>query len=426
MRAQTVPVDDLLVGHPNPVEAAREHVATNALRDGPLQRIGLELEMHLVDLASPGGRPAWSTVQCALAALPALPGGSTVSVEPGGQVELSTPPLVGVGAAVAALRADRAVLVAALAALGLGAAPLGSDPARAPARTNPGPRYAAMQRHFEAVGTGAPGLQMMTATAALQVNLDAGPSVGWPGRLTHLRGLLPVLAAISATSAHLGGRSSGWRSMRQQAWAGLDPRRAGPVAGRTTGQDWPGRWADHALAAPVMMTLEAGVETPTTRCVPFAAWLRRPHLLGRAATLADLDHHLTTLFPPLRPRGYLELRCLDALPDRWWPAVAALVVTLADDPVAADQAADACGPLADGDTATALASAARDGLAEPALRAAVRACTEIAARHAPPGLEDDLAVLAALAADGRSVGEELRARAEKDGPLRLLEEEARA
>jgi len=173
-----------------------------------------------------------------------------------------------------------------------------------------------------------------------------------------------------------------------------------------------------------MMTLEAGVEAPTTREVPLAAWLERPDLLGRPATLADLDHHLTTLFPPLRPRGYLELRCLDALPDRWWPAVAALVATLADDPAAADRAAEACAVLGDADLA--LAAAARHGLDAPALRAAVRTCTDVAARHAPAGLEDDLALLAALAADGRWVGEELRARAHEDGPLRLLEEEARA
>ena len=63
--------------------------------------------------------------------------------------------------------------------------------------------------------------------------------------------------------------------------------------------------------------------------------------------MADLDYHLTTLFPPVRPRGYLELRCLDALPDRWWPALAALTVTLADDPVAADAAAELCAPVAD-------------------------------------------------------------------------------
>jgi glutamate--cysteine ligase len=423
MTAQAVPVADPIRDAPDPVTAAREHVAAIALRDGAVERVGLELEMHLVDLAEPTRRPAWPVVQRVLAALPPLPGGCAVTVEPGGQVELSTPATLGVGAAIDALRTDRQVLARTLAGLGLGAAPLGTDPAREPARTNPSARYAAMQRHFEAVGTGVAGLQMMTATAALQVNLDAGPTTGWADRLAHLRRLLPVLAAISATSSHLGGRSSGWHSMRQQVWAGLDPRRAGPVAAGSSSPDWPARWAEHALAAPVMMTREAGVELPTTRCLPFAAWLRRPELLGRPATSADLDHHLTTLFPPLRPRGYLELRCLDALPDRWWPAVAALVVTLADDPVAADLAADACAPLDDSAT---LELAARDGLASPALRAAVRACTDIAARHAPPGLEGQLARLAELATDGRGVGEELRTRAETVGPARLLEEEARA
>ena len=63
--------------------------------------------------------------------------------------------------------------------------------------------------------------------------------------------------------------------------------------------------------------------------------------------MADLDYHLTTLFPPVRPRGYVEIRCLDALPDRWWPALAALVATLVDDPVAADEAAELCAPVAD-------------------------------------------------------------------------------
>ena len=63
--------------------------------------------------------------------------------------------------------------------------------------------------------------------------------------------------------------------------------------------------------------------------------------------MKDWVDHLSTLFPPVRPRGYLELRCLDALPDRWWPAVAALVTTLVDDPVAADEAAEACAPVAD-------------------------------------------------------------------------------
>ena len=90
--------------------------------------------------------------------------------------------------------------------------------------------------------------------------------------------------------------------------------------------------------------------------------------------MADLDYHLTTLFPPVRPRGYLELRCLDALPDRWWPALAAITVTLVDDPVAADAAAELCAPVADS-----WETAARHGLDDETIRRAVTGCAELAA-----------------------------------------------
>src|SRR6476646_4751084 len=76
------------------LEAVRDHVAGQALRDDrPVgtSRVGLELESHLVDLAAPQRRPAWGEIAAALDDLPLLPGGSRVSVEPGGQVELSGP-----------------------------------------------------------------------------------------------------------------------------------------------------------------------------------------------------------------------------------------------------------------------------------------------------------------------------------------------
>ena len=417
MSAQTLPESDALAGVADPVAAARQWISAAALRPGTARQVGLELELHLVDLGQPLRRPGWARVQAALAGLPPMPAGSSVTLEPGGQVELSTPPLPDVVAAVTALRADRAALAVGLAEAGLGAAPLGTDPAREPVRVNPQPRYAAMERHFDAVGCGAPGRAMMTATAAIQVNLDAGPAEGWADRFDLLHSLAPVLVAVSATSAYLAGRASGWHSMRQQAWSGIDHGRTGPVPGGAPGE----RWADYALAAPVMMVRDGDRLDPVTRRFSFAEWLADPARGGRRATAADLDHHLTTLFPPIRPRGYLEIRCLDALPDRWWPALAALTVTLADDPVAADRAAELCGPVAGR-----VEEAARWGLEDPQLRAVVRGCTRVAAEHAPPALAADLAAIADLAEVGRCVGDELRARTRDHGPLRLLEEEARA
>jgi glutamate--cysteine ligase len=409
--------DDPLVAARDPLEAARAHVATSALRPDAGGRVGLELELHLVDLTRPGERPAWPQVEALGRSIGPLPAGSAVTWEPGGQVELSTTPQPDLVTAIEALRADRAALSRALAAAGHGAAPLGTDPARGVRRTNPRSRYAAMEAYFDAAGCGEPGRAMMSSTAALQVNLDAGPAAGWEERTALLGALVPVLVAVSAGSTYLAGRASGWRSMRQQAWTGVDPGRTRPVGGGPPGE----RWAEYALSAPVMMLREGERLLPPPRRLPFGAWLADPAVVGRPATVNDLDHHLTTLFPPVRPRGYVEIRCVDALPDRWWPALAALTVTLADDPVAADRAAEACAPVRG-----AHVEAARDGLDHPGLRAAAATCTRVAAERAPAPLAEDLAALADLVARGRGPGDELHARAQEVGPLRLLEEEADA
>ena len=87
------------------LEAAVAHVAGAALRPGPVGPVGLELEAHLVDLDAPASRVPWQRIRDLVDALPAMPAGSRVTIEPGGQVELSSPPYPDVAAAVAALRA---------------------------------------------------------------------------------------------------------------------------------------------------------------------------------------------------------------------------------------------------------------------------------------------------------------------------------
>ncbi len=420
MTAQTLstqpPADDLTLDG-DPVSAAREHVAAGALTPGTRRRVGLELEFHLVDLARPATRPTWDAVQRLVAGLPPMPSGSSVTLEPGGQVELSTRPGEDVVAAVATLRDDRTALGAALATSGHGLAAIGADPARPVRRVNPGARYAAMEEHFEAMGCAAPGRAMMSATAALQVNLDAGPEHGWGARLAHVRSLVPMLVALSATSPYLGGRTSGWHSMRQEAWYGIDHARSAPVSAGSL----PEAWADYALAAPVMLVRDGEGLLAVTERITFLDWLLEPRRIGRPATLTDLEYHLTTLFPPVRPRGYLELRCIDALPDRWWPALAALAATLVDVPAAADASAEVCEPITGR-----LEGAARTGTDDPDLDRAVRGCVEVAARHCPVALRPEVEELAELVLSGRTPSSELRRLAETQGPLRVLEEEAHA
>ena len=409
--------EDLLLSARDPLEAARQHVAETALADTSGRLVGLELEYHLVDLVHPARRPTWDQAQRLAGDVGPLPSQSAVTLEPGGQIELSTPPADGVVAAVAALRADEEVLRARLRESGFGAVALGTDPARPVARINPGPRYHAMEAHFDALGCAGAGKEMMSGTAALQVNLDAGPATGWGDRLNLIRSLVPMLVAVSSTSPYLGGRSSGWHSMRQGIWQGIDHARSDPMPGGEPTD----AWAGYALDAPVMLVDSGGQLRPVTSRVSFADWLRGSSPFGRRPSMTDLDYHLTTLFPPVRPRGYVEIRCVDALPGRWWPALAALVATLVDDPEAADAAAELCAPVAD-----AWQTAAREGLADPAVRSAVTACVELAARRCPAGLREEVEELADLIASGRTPSGEIRSRVEAADPFVVLEEEAHA
>jgi glutamate--cysteine ligase len=397
------------------LDGALAHVAEAALRPGPVGAVGLELEAHLVDLADPAARVPWRRVRRVADAVPTLPRGSRLTLEPGGQVELSGPPLAGVAAAVAALRADRAELAAALATEGLGSAPVGADPLRPPRRVSPAARYAAMEEHFAAAGCADAGTAMMSGTASLQVNLEAGPRAGWSARVALAHQIGPVLVAVSACSPVAAGRAGGWVSHRQRVWGQIDQARCGPLLG---GADPAGEWARYALVAPVMLVRdpESGEAVPVRARVPFADWVTGAAPLGgRRPTTADLDYHLTTLFPPVRPRGWLEIRYLDAAPEPWWPALAAVTTTLLDDPVAAGRAAAATEPVAG-----AWDRAARRGLADRALHTAARACLAAACDAAPAALRREVTALADLVDRGRSPGDDLLHTVRTGGPAAAL------
>ena len=397
------------------LDEAVEHVTRAALRAGPPGQVGLEVEGHLVDLDAPARRVSWPRVRAAVERVGPLPGRSRLTVEPGGQLELSGPPARDVADAVAAVRADRAVLCAALAGARLGLAPLGADPLRRPERVNPAARYAAMEEHFAAVGCAEAGRAMMTSTASVQVNLEAGPAAGWSARVALAHQLGPVLVAVSACSPLLAGRRTGWRSSRQRVWGEVDQARCGPLLG---GTDPAGEWAAYALSAPVMLVRDpvSGVAEPVRGRTAFADWVTgEVPLGGRRPTADDLDYHLTTLFPPVRLRGFLEIRYLDAAPEPWWPALAAVTAGLLDDPVAADRAAAASAPVAG-----AWDRAARRGLADDDLRAAARGCLEAAVPAVPAALRPEVETLADLVERGGCPGDALLADAARHGPAGAL------
>jgi glutamate--cysteine ligase len=165
----------------------------------------------------------------------------------------------------------------------------------------------------------------------------------------------------------------------------------------TASGDDPGTdWARYALKAPVMLVLNPDA-VPVTHYVPFTDWADGRMLLGgRRPTVADLDYHLTTLFPPVRPRRWLEIRYLDSVPDDMWPAIVFTLVALLDDPVAADIAAEAVEPVA-----TAWDTAARIGLGDRRLYAAANRCVAAAAERVPADLDEGMQRLVEAVERGR-------------------------
>jgi ergothioneine biosynthesis glutamate--cysteine ligase EgtA len=305
-------------------------------------------------------------------------------VEPGGQLELSSAPAATLGELHEVAGRDLAALRDAAAAVGLELCGCGLDPMRPPRRVLDLPRYAAMEKFFDREGPW--GRQMMCGTASVQVCLDAGDDStgesGYRSRWRLLHAIGPVLVAAFANSPLRAGRPTGWRSARQQVWAHMDPGRT--RAPRTPAADGDPReaWAAYALDAGLMCVREPdSADWAAPPGLTFRDWLRGSGSGAlRAPTCEDLDYHLSTLFPPVRPRGHMELRMIDAQPGDGWIVPAAVVTALADDERAADAALAAAEPVWDTPAGARdpWVRAARNGPADPCIGQASRKCFEAA------------------------------------------------
>jgi glutamate--cysteine ligase len=288
------------------------------------ERIGLEMEWPVCRAGDVTARP--ESVEMSQIIQCRLPHGSRVTFEPGGQVELSTAPRACVPEVLAAAHADERELRAELAALGLTAETLAVDDRRPPRRVLDHGRYAAMEGFFAAQGNS--GMWMMCNTASTQVNVSHDSSDPYQRWFT-MNLVAPVLIAAFANSPGTGLDGGRWASVRQGIWWSVDGPRTRPVRTDIAPER---AWLDYALAADVMFVRgrdPGGADgTALLPGLPFGAWMADGHEIGWP-TADDLRYHLSTLFPPVRPRGWLELRVLDALPG-WMRDVATLTVAAAD------------------------------------------------------------------------------------------------
>jgi glutamate--cysteine ligase len=329
-------------------EEAEAYVASVCFKHGPPQLVGVELEwllyrpstprrpLELPALTAALGPHAPSTLDPGSAALP-LPAGSLVTVEPGGQVELASPALPDLTRLLADVSRDVTALHTLLARSGLHPHPRAADPLRPPSRLLDLPRYQAMEHAFDRIGPY--GRSGMCSTAAVQVSLDPGEGRDIALRWAALHAIGPVLLAAFANSPRMHGRRTGWKSSRMACWLTLDPARTAPPP--IIDDDPAGAWARRVLQTPLLCVRRAGAWDVQGR-VTFADWIAGA--LPEPPTTGDLDYHVTTLFPPVRPRGHLEVRYVDAQPGRRWALPVAVLAAALSSPEVTDRVLAACEP----------------------------------------------------------------------------------
>jgi glutamate--cysteine ligase len=227
----------------------------------------------------------------------------------------------------------------------------GADPFRDPVRTLRKSRYDAMEAYFDRWGS--VGRKMMCGSASIQVNVDNGDDPDRRWALAHRIG--PALAAAFACSP-----DRHHRSTRLVTWSAIDPTRtASALRSGSLAEDWP----RYVLDAQLMLLHDdadrcRAVDDPIT----FGEWIERG-IAGRRPELQDVAYHCTTLFPPVRPRGWLELRWLDSLPAGLAETAVAAIVALLTDDEATDRAERAVADVAELWTEAAVQGPAHAGLA---------------------------------------------------------------
>jgi len=268
-------------------------------------------------------------------------GGGAISLEPGGQFELSGAPVETVHQTCTELMAHLAQLREIARPLGIGFLGIGMTPdwPRADMPMMPKGRYRIMTAYMPKVGT--LGLDMMYRTCTVQTNLDFSSEADMVKKLRVSLALQPVATALFANSPFTEGKPNGLVSFRSEIWRHTDPNRSGMLP-------WafePGmgfeRYVDYALDVP-MYFVKRGERYIDVAGQSFRDLLagKLPGLPGERATLSDWANHVSTIFPEVRLKRYLEMRGADGGPWRRLPAFAAFWVGLLYDEAALDAAWD--------------------------------------------------------------------------------------
>jgi len=347
--------------------------------------------------------------------------GASITLEPGGQIELSGAPLATIRETCAEFNGHVDLVKRMSADLGIEWLALGIDPFHEVDRipVMPKARYEIMRSYLPTRGE-LP-LEMMHATATVQANFDYGDEADMASKLRMAMGTSPIVSAIFANSSLSGGRVNGFSSRRVEIWRHTDPDRCGilpfvfrPDFGYRDYVEW-------ALDVPMFFVVRDHEYLPAGG-ITFRRFLG-DGFAEQSATLADWDVHLTTVFPEVRLKRFIEVRGADCGPRGLICALPALWKGVFYDPEALAAAWDLVASWSLEQREEALAEVARHGLAariggRPVLELA-RAFTAISSdglrRIAERGETDAderrfLEPVLELLDDGRSCGEVLAER----------------
>ncbi len=323
-----------------------------------------------------GSRQGWQETRTAKGTpcFQLQPGGS-ITFEPGGQLEYSSPPCSTATQLLARLRNVVLPLRAAAAGEGIDLLAFGIDPLNS-IECSPllihANRYERMATYFATLGTA--GARMMRQTASIQVNVDFDDEPWLRWRV--LNAASPYVTAIFANSPVYAGDQTGLQSTRAAVWGKVDPTRTGILYNEGRPVE---AYLEFGLAAPSILlpTLEGEYR-------PFGEWIDLAD-----PTLEEWHEHLSTLFPEVRPRGHLELRSVDAISPEWYAAPIALVAGILYEPGALRAADDLLGAP----DASLLDCAARAGVhhsligstAADLFQIALEGCRRLGAGYFHPG-----------------------------------------
>ena len=308
-------------------------------------------------------RFGWSRVMESGTLVGLSKGGANISLEPGGQIELSGEPVRTIHETCNEVNTHLDEMRSIAEEIGAGFIGLGASPDwyRDQMPTMPKGRYKLMKGYMQSVGSC--GVDMMHRTCTVQVNLDYSSEPDMVRKLRVGLALQPVATALFANSPFFDGRLTGYVSWRSRIWHDVDPDRTGMIP--FVFEDGFGfeAWTDYALDVPMYFVFRDG-KYIDARGQSFRDFLdhKLPALPGESPRVSDWADHLTTIFPEARLKRFIEMRGADGGPWRRLCALPAFWVGLLYDDSSLHAAWDLAKSWSTQTRAGLQIAASRDGL----------------------------------------------------------------